>query len=200
MPQPNLTRLTDYSPVIPNPTPEPRLVDRVQDWQEIIRDPPPELSQPAEPLIHKIDKMVTGHIHKQSQLNRLMKNIRRKIIRDYNLPFDLKELRLQQETCPSFKSIYDFLAHDILPSDRKAARTVQPQSEQYLLCNGLLFPIFLHETNDAKLTLQVVIPDTMVDKIISMYHDGLLSSHQGVMRTYLTMRQYYYMKKICFRQ
>ena len=37
----------------------------------------------------------------------------------------------------------------------------------YYVIDGLLFRLFLHEMNDAKMTLQLVIPDTMIDKVIT---------------------------------
>ena len=46
------------------------------------------------------------------------------------------------------------------------------------------------------MTLQLVIPDTMAEKVISKYHDDLLSNHQGVMRTYMTIRQFFYMRNM----
>ena len=190
----DLPFLPEFSDVQPSQS-EPRLVDKGKS-EERISNPPPHLFVPPLPLVPKIDKLVTGHIPKQKELHRVMRNIQRKIIRDYNLPFDVKELQIQQETCPHFKPIYDYLAHDILPNNVKSARTVCTQAEQYLLCNGLLFRIFLHDKDDNKMTLQLVIPDTMIAKVISKYHDDLLSNHQGVMRTYLTIRQYFYMRNM----
>ena len=55
---------------------------------------------------------------------------------------------------------------------------------------------FLHEKHDAKMTLQLVIPETMVEQIISRYHDDLLNNHQVVMRTYLTIPQHFYMRNM----
>ena len=78
----------------------------------------------------------------------MMHRIKRKIIRDYDLPFRAHELQIQQETCPSFKPVYDYLAHDILPSDVKAARSVSTKAEQFILCDGLLFRLFLHEKDE----------------------------------------------------
>ena len=176
---------------------EPRLVDRVGlDKNEVIREPPSELFKPSTPLIPKIGDIKANHIPKQKELQRIMKNIQRKVIRDYNLPFDMHELQIQQETSPSFKPVYDFLAHDILPSDIKSARAVTAKAEQFILCNGLLFRLFLHDKYDSKMTLQLVIPDTMVDKVITKYHDDILSNHQGVMRTYLTIRQNFFMRNM----
>ena len=64
------------------------------------------------------------------------------------------------------------------------------------IIDGLLFRLFLHEKDDSIMTLQLVIPDTMVEKVISRYHDDLLSNHQGVQRRYLTIRKYFYMRNM----
>lgn len=125
-----------------------------------------------------------------------MHKIQSKIIRNYDLPFDAKELKMQQETCPYFKPVYDFLAYDILPQDVKSARTIRTRAEQYILCDGLLFRLTLQRKHKSRVVLQLAIPDTMVEKILSKYHDGLLSCHQGVMKTYLTIRQHFVMRNM----
>ena len=174
---------------------EPRLVDRHDHRQTNLRDPPPELYTQPKPLIDKIDGMVTRHIPKQYELDRMMDIIRRKIIRDYQLPVDVRQIKTAQETSPHFKPIYDFLAYDILPKDRKAAKSVQFRSEQFLLCNGVLFRLFFHDNED-HFSLQLAVPEEMAETIISRYHDGLLSNHQGVVRTYITMRKLFYMPQM----
>ena len=177
--------------------PEPRLVDK-PSVTETTCEPPPDLYVPPTPLVPQIDKLVTRHIPKQQELDKIMKKIQKKIIHDYNLPLDANKLRILQETDPYFKPIYDYLAHDILPSKAKSARSIRLQSEQYILCNGLLFRLCINE-NANKLdrsTLQLVVPETIVDTIISKYHDNLLSNHQGVMRTYLTIRKTFYFRNM----
>ena len=174
---------------------EPRLVDRVQQ-SDVFREPPPELYTPPQPLIPEIKDMVTRHIPKQNEIDRVMRSIKAKIIKDYDLPYKAKQLQTLQETSPYFKPIYDFLAHNILPDKIKAARSVQAQAEHYILCNGLLFRLFLNENNPGKMTLQLVIPDVIAETVISQYHDTLLSNHQGVLRTYLTIRRQFYMRNM----
>ncbi|PIK49637.1 hypothetical protein BSL78_13496 [Apostichopus japonicus] len=103
--------------LIPTPSisePEPRLVDRSET--DTTCDPPPDLYVPPTPIITKIYNLVTKHIPKQHELDKIMKKIQKKIIHDYNLPLEANKLRLLQETDPHFKPIYDFLAHNILPS------------------------------------------------------------------------------------
>jgi uncharacterized short protein YbdD (DUF466 family) len=182
----------------PNPrtVAEPRLVDKTQGNESFsdhnYRDVPPELYIPPKPLMTKVNNVIANHIPKQKELDRMMDVIKRKIIRDYNLPVEIKQLKSEQETSPFYKSTYDYLAYDILPSDRKAAKTVRIKAEQYIMCDGILFRMLLDDKGD-DLTLQLAIPESLAETVISQYHDNLLSNHQGAVRTYLTMRRTFYM-------
>ena len=186
---------TRHLPRAPNDLTEPRLVDRPNehrhDSSHQHREVPPELYTPPKPLTTKVNNIVAGHIPKQHELDKITDLIKRKIIRDYNLPIDMRELKTEQETSPFFKPVYDFLAHDILPSDKKAAKSVKLKAEEYILCDGILFRLFFTKDDDFK--LQLAIPETLADTIISQHHDTLLSNHQGTQRTYLTIRRNYYM-------
>ena len=177
-----------------NTPPEPRLVDKphASSSDQTHRDIPPELYEPPKPLMTKVNNVVANHVPKQKELDRMMDVIKRKIIRDYNLPINMKRLKTEQETSPFFKPIYDYLAHDILPSDKKSAKAVQTKSEQYIMCDGILFRLLLDDKND-NLIIQLAVPESLTETIISQYHDNLLSNHQGVSRTYLTMRRNFYM-------
>lgn len=169
---------------------EPRLVDKA-DMNDSHMRPPPELYTPPAPLVSNVESMKTRHIPKQYELDRMMNVIKRKIIRDYNLPIDIRTLKTEQETSVFFKPIYDYLAYDILPNDRKAAKSVKLRAEEYILCNGLLFRLFFND-KDERFVLQLAVPESMAETIISQFHDNLLSSHQGVLRTYLTVRRNFY--------
>ena len=182
----------------PSPV-EPRLIDlNKETLEEDHRGVPPELTTPPKPLIPRIDKVEYSHIPRQAEVDRIMRIIKRKIIRDYNLPVDLNAVKTGQESSPFFKPVYDYLAYGILPHDKKAAKGVQIRSDQFILVNGLLFRLFLHD-NDDNFTFQLAVPENMAEMIISRYHDNLLSNHQGVVRTYLTIRRNYYIKD-CFQK
>ena len=152
----------------PVPLSEPRLVD-LPPPEERYRDPPDDLATSNKPLISDVKNIRTTHIPQQKEIQRVMKKIQNKIIRDYNLPFDAKELRMQQATCPFFKPIFDFLEHDILPQDPKTARSIRNKAEEYILCDVLLFRLTLHKKHMSRVVLQLVIPDTMVEKILCKY-------------------------------
>ena len=123
---------TRQSPPVTHKQTEPRLVDRQGEPQpnDNYRDVPPELYTPPKPLTTKVNNIVAGHIPKQHELDKITNLIKRKIIRDYNLPIDMSKLKTEQETSPFFKPVYDFLAHDILPNDKKAAKTVKLKAEE----------------------------------------------------------------------
>ncbi|KAJ8048464.1 hypothetical protein HOLleu_00790 [Holothuria leucospilota] len=171
-------------PVLPpvdtqsNNLPEPRLADRMQvphDHREV----PPELYSPPRPLIAKIKNLVTRHIPKQAELDKLMNVIKKKIIRDFNLPVDVNELRKEQESSAFFKPVYNYLAHDILPNDRKSAKSVQLKSEQYILCNGILFRLFFCEkkANSKRIAAEWCGP-LVIHKVLDRTH-YILSTIKG---------------------
>lgn len=177
---------------------EPCLVDQVfrkktrNEQNEDVSDSEcPEFLLKPEPLVGKIEQLTAKHIPNQAELNRILKIIKRKVIRDYHLPFEAQRFKAAQQSSPHLKPIYDYLKHNIVPSDKKAARVIMLRSEQYLLCNDILFRLILHP-NSPNFSFQLVIPDQFIDALIEKYHDSLVSNHQGCVRTYLTMRKLFF--------
>lgn len=177
---------------------EPTLVNKhgnQENVKEMIREPTPELIEPPKPLLPKIDNVTYRHIPRQSEIDSILKIIKRKIIRDYQLPVLANEIRIAQETSPFFKPVYDYIAYDILPHDKRAAQAVKIRSEEFILVDGVLFRLLFH-VHDDNFTLQLAIPETMAETIISRYHDSLLSNHQGVIRTYKTIKRNFYIPRL----
>ena len=56
--------------------------------------------------------------------------------------------------------------------------------EKYILLDSLLFKIV--STPDKESTV-LAIPETCADSIIALYHSSLFVGHQGVIKTYLTI-------------
>ena len=83
-----------------------------------------------------------------------------------------------------FKDIYLYLAQNRLPSSKAAISKVETLAEKYILLNSLLFKI---ASTPEKETAVLAIPETCVDTIISLYHSSLFVGHQGVIETYLTI-------------
>ena len=189
------------------PTMEPRLIDKTKPSQEEVVPPPEPViveehrkptsdqTTPSSPIITNVDKVLSKHIPKQFELNRIMNIIKKKVIRDYNLPIALNTLRMAQQSSAEFKSVYDYIAHNILPNDKRAQKSIILRSEQFILVNDVLFRLFFH-SNDEQFSFQLAVPEPYIDTIISRYHDGLLSSHSGVVRTYLTLRKKFYFRNM----
>jgi hypothetical protein len=186
--------------------PEPRLIDKAKakpqhrqaeqiphqhEVEDEYQAPTADQTAPDVPIISNIDSVVAKHIPKQYELDRMLNIIKRKVIRDYNLPIEINALRMAQQSSPAFKSVYDYIAHNILPSDKRAARSIILRAEQFILVNDVLFRLFFH-ANDEHFSFQLAIPEQYIDTIISRYHDGILSSHTGTVKTYLTLRRNFY--------
>ena len=57
-------------------------------------------------------------------------------------------------------------------------------TEKYTLLDSLLFKII---TTPEKETVLSAIHEVCIDKIIILYHSSLFAGHQGIIRTYLTI-------------
>ena len=63
-----------------------------------------------------------------------------------------------------------------------AIKRVETLAERYILLDSLLFKI-----NPEKETAVLAVPETCMDKILTLYHSSLFAGHQGVIKTYLTI-------------
>ena len=70
-------------------------------------------------------------------------------------------------------------------------RKMQALAEKYILLDSLLFKI-----NPEKETVVLAVPETCVDKIIALYHSSLFAGHQGVIKTYLTMSDKFFIPNL----
>ena len=62
-------------------------------------------------------------------------------------------------------------------------------AENFVLLDSLLFKLVM--TAD-KETALLAIPEICVDKVIALYHMSLFAGHQGVVKTYLTMKDKFF--------
>ena len=75
-----------------------------------------------------------------------------------------------------------YLSQNKLPSSKGAMHKIDILSERYILLDSLLFKL-----NVEKEKAVMAIPEVCVDQIIALYHSSLFAGHQGVIKTYLTM-------------
>ena len=94
----------------------------------------------------------------------------------------IKEIQAGYLNSPYFKDLYLYLTQNKLHSSRNAIHKVEALAERYILLDSLLFKLNLEKEKAL-----LAIPEVCVDQIITLYHSSLLAGHQGVVKTYLTM-------------
>ena len=127
---------------------------------------------------------------RQVDIDRMLESITKRCITNFHLPLSQVELKQEQQRCPVFKEMYNYLSCGILPNKKSKSKSIIRQSDNYLLADGILFKIDFKGDEDFKLTLCV--PDELVPIIIEKHHSEVYCSHQGVTRTYLAIRKNYF--------
>ena len=72
-------------------------------------------------------------------------------------------------------------------------RKVEILAEKYILLDSLLFKLITIPGKEAAL---LAIPETCVDKIITLYHSNLFAGHQGVIKAYLTINDTFFIPNL----
>ena len=102
-------------------------------------------------------------------------------------------MKYRQVTCivPILRT-YTYICHkNRLPSSKVVIKRVETITERYILVDSLLFKI-----TPKKETAVLAIPETCLDKIITLYHSSLFMEHQGVIKTYLTIRDKFFIPNL----
>ena len=93
-------------------------------WEEFDWTPPKNQVQEKKPLFKYIPdyQIFRAHIPKAAELKKFMKQLKSKVIHDYNLPISVKELRAEYPTSPAFKDIYNYVMKGTLHLFGSSAR------------------------------------------------------------------------------
>ena len=78
-----------------------------------------------------------------------------------------------------------------LPSSKLTIKKLETLSEKYVLLDSLLFRIY-----PEKETAVLAIPEICADKIITLYHKGLVAGQKGVIKTYLTISDKFFIPNL----
>ena len=130
-------------------------------------------------------KLVQNFLPKQMDIDKILDIIKRKILKGTHLPLTIKEIQAGYLSSPYFKDLYLFLSQNKLPSKRCSIKKVETLAENFVLLDSLLFKLV---TIPDKETALLAIHEICVDKIIALYHASLFAGHQGVVKTYLMMK------------
>ena len=129
-------------------------------------------------------KLVQKFLPKQTDIDKILDVIKRKVLKGTHLPITIKEIQAGYLTSPYFKDLYLYLAQNKLPRKRSAICKVETLVERFILLDSLLFKLV---TTPDRETALLAVPEICADKIIMLYHGSLFAGHQGVIKTYLTI-------------
>ena len=115
---------------------------------------------------------VKKFLPKQSDIDKILKVIQRKVLKGTHLPAEIKETQAGYLTSSHFKDIYLYLSQNKLPTSKTSIRKVEILTERFILLDFLLFRI-----TPEKETAVLTVPETSADKIITLYHSSLFAGH-----------------------
>ena len=122
------------------------------------------------------------YLPKQMDIDKILEVIQRKVLNRTHSLIKIKEIQAGYLCSPYFKDLYLYLSQNKLPSSKPAIRKIEKLAEKYVILDSLLFRI-----SSDKETAVLAVPETCVDKIITLYHKSLFTGYQGVIKTYLTI-------------
>ena len=162
---------------------------------EIYERPDNSYVQEPQELTDLIDttKLIQKYLPKQMDIDKILDIIKRKVLKGTHLPLMVKEIQAGYLTSPYFKDLYLFLSQNKLPSKRSSIKKVETLAESFVLLDSLLFKLVTMPDKEAAV---LAIPEICIDKIIALYHTSLFAGHQGVVKTYLTMKDKFFIPNL----
>ena len=119
--------------------------------------------------------------------------IKRKVLKGTHLPLTIKEIQAGYLNSLYFKDLYLFFSQNKLPSKRSSIKKVKTLAECFVLLDSLIFKLVTMPDKEAAV---LAVPKICIDKIIALYHTSLFTDHQGVVKTYLTMKDKFFIPNL----
>ena len=141
-------------------------------------------------LINK-GNQVHNFFARQTDVDKVLEIIQMKVFKGTHLPVEVKESQVGYFYSPYFKDLYLYQSQNKLPGSKSAIRKLETLSEKYVLLDSLSFRI-----SPEKGTAVLAIPETCADKIITLYHKSLFVGHQGMIKTYLTISDKFFIPNL----
>ena len=94
---------------------------------------PPPLQDVVDPT-----KITHKFLPKQGEIDRLINQINKKVLRDIKLSMNLIDLKAAYLTSPHFRDIYLNLTQNKVPLGKGAARRLEQNARNYMILDGLL--------------------------------------------------------------
>ena len=118
-----------------------------------------------------------------------MRNYTKKCLKRTHLLIAIKDIQTGYLTSQYFKDLYLYLAQNKLHSKKSVICKVEALAEKFILLDSLLFKLVTMPDKEMAL---MAIPEICTDKIITLYHSSLFKGHQGVIKTYLTIENKFF--------
>ena len=136
-----------------------------------------ELPSPLQSVVDP-SKITHRFLPKQGEIDRLINQINKKVLRDTKLSMNLRDLKAAYLTSPHFRDIYLNLTQNKVPLGKGAAKRLEQNARNYMLLDGLLFKII--ELEDGRLDTVLCIPTSKVHILLDTYHSSLIGGHSGI--------------------
>ena len=165
-----------------------------------IQPPEIEYTQMPQALV-PIDtplSIIRKHIPRQSDIDKIVKNIETCVIHSLELPIQAQDLIKAYQHSTHFCDIYQYITDGKLPSSVKVQNCIRAKALNYVIINNFLFRIDTRKDRDldkGNLFL-LVIPEKYEPIIFNTYHDSLLAGHQGPYHTAMTIRQKFFIHNL----
>ena len=162
---------------------------------EIYERPDTSYVQEPQELKDLIDttKLIQKFLPKQTDIDKILDIIKRKVLKGTHLPLMIKEIQAGYLSSPYFKDLYLFLSQNKLPSKRSAIKKVKTLAKSFILLDSLIFKLVMTPDKEAAV---LAIPEICIDKIIALYHTSLFAGHQGVVKTYIMMKDKFFIPNL----
>ena len=165
-----------------------------------IQPPEIEYTQMPQALV-PIDTPLSNihkHIPRQSDIDKIVKNIETHIIHSLELPIQAQDLVKAYQHSTHFCDIYQYITDGKLPSGVKAQNCIRAEALNYVVINHFLFRIDMQKYRDLDKDnlFLLVIPEKYEPIIFNTYHDSLLAGHQGPYCTAMTIRQKFFIHNL----
>ena len=138
-------------------------------------------------------KVIQKFLLKQTDIDKILDIIKRKVLNGTHLPLMIKEIQAGYLSSPYFKDLYLFLSQNKLPSKRSTIKKVETLAKSFVLLDSLIFKLVMTPDKEAAV---LVISKICIDKIIVLYHTSLFAGHQGIVKTYLTMKDKFFIPNL----
>ena len=142
--------------------------------------------------------IICKHIPRQSDIDKIVRNIETHVIHSLELPIQAQVLIKVYQLSTHFCDIYHYITDRKPPSSVKAQNCIRAEALNYVVINNFLFRIDTQkgrDLNKGNLFL-LAIPEKYEPIIFNTYNDSLLAGHQGPYHTAMAIRQKFFIHNL----